>query len=569
MSNLKEISEKIKKKDLKKALELCEEYINKSNEHIIQNFKGVIYLIQGNLDLSEKSLLQSLKIKPNFEDPIKNLYIIYLKKKLFKKLLIYAKQLVQIDKLNNEYNYQLAYAYELNHNFNDALNFYNKYIDFDGKNKKQALNNIGCLYLLKNKPKIANNFFLKGVIFGEDKIIINNLLRSYILLRDLKNSEFYMKKAESIDKNFIEFKYNKAKYLILTNQIQEAIEILEHNKNISKFLITLLILYSNINKKKECDDLIDQFKDRITTDQEFFNYYGLKLLFEGNFNDGWKYYEYRNSKILDFFKNLKEWTGDKIENKDIVVFYEQGLGDSIQFSKYLIPLTKKAKNVTFVVQDSIKNLFKNNPKNLSIETIENCRHKQFDFKISLGSLIKYFYTEKIDKHENLIQTDKTIDLKWKNKINSNKLNVGLVWSGGFNGANEPYRSVPLESLKRLFTLNAEFYCLQNEIWDRDKNYFKSLKIVDCSNYKLDEVASIIKNLDLVITSDTSFLHLSASLRKETWAMLSLHPDWRWGELYNISPYSSLKIFKQDKFHNWKNVEDQIFKELEKKIAETY
>ena len=569
MSNLKEISEKIKKKDLKKALELCEEYINKSNEHIIQNFKGVIYLIQGNLDLSEKSLLQSLKIKPNFEDPIKNLYIIYLKKKLFKKLLIYAKQLVQIDKLNNEYNYQLAYAYELNHNFNDALNFYNKYIDFDGKNKKQALNNIGCLYLLKNKPKIANNFFLKGVIFGEDKIIINNLLRSYILLRDLKNSEFYMKKAESIDKNFIEFKYNKAKYLILTNQIQEAIEILEHNKNISKFLITLLILYSNINKKKECDDLIDQFKNRITTDQEFFNYYGLKLLFEGNFNDGWKYYEYRKSTILAFFKNLKEWTGDKIENKDIVVFYEQGLGDSIQFSKYLIPLTKKAKNVTFVVQDSIKNLFKNNPKNLSIETIENCRHKQFDFKISLGSLIKYFYTEKIDKHENLIQTDKTIDLKWKNKINSNKLNVGLVWSGGFNGANEPYRSVPLESLKRLFTLNAEFYCLQNEIWDRDKNYFKSLKIVDCSNYKLDEVASIIKNLDLVITSDTSFLHLSASLRKETWAMLSLHPDWRWGELYNISPYSSLKIFKQDKFHNWKNVEDQIFKELEKKIAETY
>ena len=52
--------------------------------------------------------------------------------------MIYAKQLVQIDKLNNEYNYQLAYAYELNHNFNDALNFYNKYIDFDGKNKKQG-----------------------------------------------------------------------------------------------------------------------------------------------------------------------------------------------------------------------------------------------------------------------------------------------------------------------------------------------------------------------------------------------------------------------------------------------
>ena len=80
------------------------------------------------------------------------------------------------------------------------------------------------------------------------------------------------------------------------------------------------------------------------------------MYFEGNFDDGWKYYEFRNSKITDFFKDIKEWSGEKITNKNIVVFYEQGLGDSIQFSKYIIPLTKIAKNVTFVVQNNIKNL---------------------------------------------------------------------------------------------------------------------------------------------------------------------------------------------------------------------
>ena len=64
-------------------------------------------------------------------------------------------------------------------------------------------------------------------------------------------------------------------------------------------------------------------------------------------------------------------------------------------------------------------------------------------------------------------------------------------------------------------------------------------------YKLNEIASIIQNLDLVITSDTSILHLSASLNKQTWGILSLYPDWRWGEFNKINPYSNLKIFKQE------------------------
>jgi len=565
MSELKNIVDQIKQRDLDKALELCELNESSNNKHIILNFKGVIYLLKNNLDTAESNFLNSIKINKKFEDPIKNLYSIYLKKNDFKNLLIYANKLVEIDKINIEYKYQLAYALELNNNQNEAIKFYNEYIDLGGKNKKQALNNIGCIYLKRNKPKIANDFFLKAINFGEDKIIVNNTLNSYILLRDLENSEVYFDKAEKIDKDFIDFKYNKARYLILKNQIQEAAKILEANKNIPKFLITLLILYSNTNQKELGDKLLNQSIDKIKDDPMFYNYYGIKLLTEGNFEDGWKYYEHRNSKIVDFFSNTKEWTGENIDTKNIVVFNEQGLGDSIQFSKYIIPLTKIAKNVTFVVQSSIKDLFKYDIKNLSIETIETSRNKEFDFKIALGSLIKFFFKEKFEKNENLLQTNKDIDLKWKNKIDSNKLNIGFVWSGGFNGANEPYRSVPLKSLKKIFSLNANFYCLQNEIWNRDLDEFKSLNLINCGKYKLGEIASIILNLDLVITSDTSLLHLSATLNKETWGMLSLYPDWRWGEFNRFNPYSSLKIFKQAKYNDWTNVEKEITEELEKKI----
>ena len=565
MANLKNIAESIKKKNLDEALSLCETVNDINNQHIISNFKGVIFLIKGNLELSEKNLLKSLKINPKFEDAIKNIYLVYLKKENFKDLLIYANKLIEIDQLNAEYNYKLAYALELNNNLDESIKYYNIYIDLDGKNKKQAFNNIGCMYLKINKPKIAKKYFLKAVDFGEDKIIINNLLNSFIMLRDLDNSEVYLKKAQKIDENFIDFKYNKARYLILKDQINEAIEILEHNKDIAKFLITLLILYSNLNKKDDQDKLLITYNDRIKNDNKFYNYLALKYLYDGNFEEGWKYYEYRNSKTVDFFKDIKEWTGEKINTKKIIVFNEQGLGDSIQFSKYIIPLTKIAKEVTFVVQNSVKDLFNKKIENLSIENLASCKNKQFDYKIAIGSLIKFFFKEKFKENENLIQTIKNIDLKWKDKIITDKLNVGVVWSGGYNGANEPYRSVPLKNVSKIFSLNANFYCLQNEIWERDKDDFGSLNLIDYSKYKLDEIASIIKNLDLVITSDTSILHLSASLNKETWAMLSLHPDWRWGEFNNINPYSSLKIFKQEKFNDWSDVEDSIFLELENKI----
>ena len=565
MSTLKEIVEKIKNRELEKALKLCDNYNDKNSQYIISNFKGVIHLIKGDLELSEKNLLKSIELKPEFEDPIKNLYSLFLKKKNFKKVLFYAKKLVQINNNNNEYYYKLAYAHGLNHNLNETLEYYKKYISLDGKNKKQAFNNIGCLYLQRNNPKTAKDFFLKGIDFGEDKIIINNLLKSYIFLRDKENSDIFFEKAKNIDKEFIEFKYNKAKYLILNNQIEEAIKILVENIDNSQFLITLLVLYSNIGRKEECDKIIDKSKERVINEPEFLNYFGLKLLYEGNFEDGWKYYEHRNSKITDFFKDTQEWTGEKIDNKSIIVFNEQGIGDSIQFSKYIIPLTKISKNVTFAVQTNIQNLFRNDVPNLTIGTIKDYKNKKFDFKIPLGSLIKFFFKENLNKDENLLQTNKDRDLKWREKINKDKLNVGVVWSGSYNGANEPYRSVPLKSLKKIFSLNANFYCLQNEIWDRDKDDFRSLNIIDYGKFKLDEVSSIIKNLDLIITSDTSILHLSASLHKETWGMLALHPDWRWGEFNKINPYSSLTIYNQLSFNDWRNVENQIYSDLEKKI----
>ena len=85
--DLNNIVDSIKDKNLKQALELCDLYENKENKYIIFNFRGAIHLLKKDLNLAEASFLESNRLNEKFEDPIKNLYLLYLKK-ISKKLLI-------------------------------------------------------------------------------------------------------------------------------------------------------------------------------------------------------------------------------------------------------------------------------------------------------------------------------------------------------------------------------------------------------------------------------------------------------------------------------------------------
>ena len=568
MSNLKRIIENINNKNFDKALKFCDLYENNSNAHIISNLKGAIYQLQNNLEMAEIYFLKSSKINNSFIDPLKNLYIIYNKKKKIEEMISVGKKLIQIDQLDPSFNYKLGFAYDLNKKFSDAIHYYQNCIDLNGKETKFALNNMGSIYLKENKPKISLNFFLRAFNLDQkDKIIVNNLLSNYLQLRDKKNSDLFYAKAKDIDKDFIEFKFNEATYLIFNNKIYKAIEILQSNKNQIKFLIQLIKINFTIGNNEVAIKLFNESKAKIERNSNYLNFLGMRYLSDGDFDYGWKFYEYRPLKHLNILKNIKEWNGEDLNSKHIIVYSEQGLGDTIQFSKYIFPLMKISKEVTFVVQKKIQNIFKTDFSNLKIEIEDTIQDKIFDYKISLGSILKYFYKEKLNKDENLIRINKEFSNKWINKFDTKKMKIGIAWSGSATGPNEPYRSIPLKSLNKLFSLDVNFFCLQNEIWERDLDYFKSSKIVNFGKYNFDELTSIITNLDLVISSDTSLLHLSASLNKETWGLINLSPDWRWGKFNTINPYKSLKIFRQKIFNNWDDVSNTIFENLNKKIKE--
>ena len=565
MNDLELIAENIKNKNLDKALELCKSNENSNNKIIIYNFIGVIHFMKKNLAEAEKFFLSAIEIDDKFQDPIRNLCVIYTNTKKFEKLLRLSIKLYDLDKSNPQNVFQIGSAYELNKNYDDAIKYYEKYINTNRSDKKRGFNNIGNIYLRKGKPKISIEYFSKALELDKNnKILVNNILLCYLSLRDENKAEEYFKRAENIDSNYIEFLHNKAEYLILKNQINEAEKILDKHKDITKFLITLIRLYFNSGQNNKGNELLNKSRDLLKNNSDFFNFLGIRYLYEGNFDEGFKYYEFRKSKLTNFFKEINEWDGSNIKDKSIVVYNEQGLGDSIQFSKYLLPLSKISKKITFVVQESIKNLFQD-LNNINIKTYEDCKNQTFDFKISLGSLIKFFYKEKINFEENLIKFSHKNKIELESKIDFSKRNIGLVWSGSFLGPNEPYRSIPLNCFKKILSLNANFYSLQNEIWDRDLNYFKSSNLIDCGDYKLDELSSLISKLNLVISCDTSILHLASSLNIETWGILCMYPDWRWGEFNKFNPYNKLKLFNQKKFCNWDFINDEIYELLEKKL----
>ena len=332
-----------KNKNLDKALELCKLNENSSDKSIIYNFIGVIHFMKKNLAEAEK-FFKVIEIDNKFQDPIRNLCVIYAITKKFKELLNYSTKLYYLDSKNPLNIFQIASANELNKNYDEAIKYYEKYINTDGSDKKRGFNNIGNIYLRKGKPKTSIKYFSKALeLDSNNKILINNILLCYLSLRDENKAEEYFKRAEIIDSNYTEFLHNKAEFLILKNQIDEAEKILENNKGNTKFLITLIRLYFNSGQNTKGNELLNQSREILKNNSDFYNYLGIRYLYEGNFDEGWKYYEFRKSKLSNFFKNIDEWNGANINNKSIVVYNEQGLGDSIQFSKYLITIIKSLK----------------------------------------------------------------------------------------------------------------------------------------------------------------------------------------------------------------------------------
>lgn len=286
----------------------------------------------------------------------------------------------------------------------------------------------------------------------------------------------------------------------------------------------------------------------------------------GNFERGWDGYEYRAygqySKLGKYSNIPKAKNLTEIIGKKILVWHEQGYGDTIQFSRFLGNLNSLGCQVTLEVPLALLSL---------MCTLGNCvvvseitEESSFDFQIPLMSLPKLFninpYLTKVDIP--YLHVKPALVAEWEKRLNIDKniVNIGLAVSGSVLHSKNSKRSVRLDELEEILSFG-KFYLLQTELTEIDKAYLSERsEIVFCGNLinSFQDSAAILKSMDIVISVDTSLAHLSGALNIETIILLPWVAEWRWQEK-SISTvwYPNTTLCRQDVIGDWNSAVKKI------------
>ncbi|QWD94697.1 tetratricopeptide repeat protein [Polynucleobacter sp. MG-Unter2-18] len=298
----------------------------------------------------------------------------------------------------------------------------------------------------------------------------------------------------------------------------------------------------------------------------------LSLLLQGDFENGLPLYEsrwalHKTSEVSSKrFFDKPTWLGEEsLDGKKILLHFEQGLGDFIQFCRYVKLVADLGAKVILEVPRSLASLMKN-LEDISELVIEGQELPFFDYQCPLLSLPLAFKTKlnTIPSPKEYITLnnhhDKTIE--WKIKLGSKlRPRVGLVWSGNPHHNNDHNRSLLLRDLLPFLPNKFEYITLQKEVREVDKLTLDiNPHVLSFSNDLNDflDTAALIDQLDLVISVDTSVAHLSGALGKKTLLLLPYVPDWRWLLDREDSPwYPSIKLYRQPAIGDWNSVFDKV------------
>ncbi|MEN9902403.1 MAG: hypothetical protein RL651_1067 [Pseudomonadota bacterium] len=278
----------------------------------------------------------------------------------------------------------------------------------------------------------------------------------------------------------------------------------------------------------------------------------------GDFAQGWPLFEARwtipqlgNQRR---YPQLVQWLGkESITGKSILLYAEQGLGDTLQFCRYVPVLQALGAKVSLAVQAPLVSLLAGQWPDVPVaESFADV--SGFDLATPLMSLPLALGTmlETIPATVPYIQVSDTAPA-----TNSGRPRVGLVWSGSAGHKNDKNRSMALSVLAPLFELPVDWVCLQPDVRESDRAWLAAHPEVVLNQPALTdfaETARIIAGLDWVVTVDTAVAHLAGALGKDVWLLLPTGPDYRWLLDRTDSPwYPTARLFRQSERGDWAGV----------------
>jgi len=278
---------------------------------------------------------------------------------------------------------------------------------------------------------------------------------------------------------------------------------------------------------------------------------GLAYLSAGELARGWTYYEARigSCPVLECGSDVPQWRGEPLGGERILLYAEQGLGDTLQFVRYAPLVAARGGRVVLEVQPKLERLLRGIDGVDEIIT-PGCTRPRVRWRSSLLSLPFAFGTElpTIPARVPYLRIDRALVAAWSARLPRRRLTVGVVWSGSPGHAANRQRSIPLRLLAPLAMEGVSLFSLQKgpaESQIAECADVVSLRQLPGCIDDFADMAAAIAALDLVVTVDTSVAHLAGALGKPVWILLAHRPDWRWLSERDDSPwYPTARLFRQ-------------------------
>ena len=295
----------------------------------------------------------------------------------------------------------------------------------------------------------------------------------------------------------------------------------------------------------------------------------LSLLTLGELTRGFTEYEWRwkRTGMSDARRSYRGrlWLGEfPLGQRRILLTAEQGLGDSIQFVRYVPLLASNGAKVVLEVQPELKALL------ADADGVESCHARgealpAYDFHCPLGSLPLAFKTEPstIPAQIPYLRADDAHIEKWRSSLEALPgKRVALAWAGHARHPNDRNRSIELRLLEPLLALDGiSFISIQRDLRGDDREVLaRHGNITDIAEQLTDmaDTAAVASLTDLTVSVDTSVVHIAGAIGREVWVLLPFSPDWRWTLTGKRSPwYPQMRLFRQSSPGDWRGVIEAV------------
>lgn len=573
------------KKDYEKSKFLYEEIlkINPKSSNIYGNL-GVIYKIKGDINTAIKYYVTAINLNP------KNILVYNNLGNAFKEIKNYKMALkVYIDaiKINpkdfNMFN-NLGIVYELIGDSNRAIEAYKQAVRINPKYAK-AINNIGVvLYKQKRYKESAQIFEIALQSDSNYNEVYSNKGAAYNKAKD------YDKAIESLEMAILKMPnhggaytnlgnvYNKLHdYKTAAKMHEKSIELEPNGSNAHSNLGTS---YKYLGLS---DKAITSYKKAIELDPNFVNaHFDLATMYlaSEDFKNGWKEYEwrFRKEEMIPHIIKHKDifskplFTGvEDIKGKTLLLHSEQGYGDSIQFIRFAPQLKEKFQcKIAVKCREGLKELFETIDE-IDVLVDRSEETPAFDYQLSIMSMpfiLDMKNTDELPKKVPYLKA--TFDKDLEIKKEKDKINIGICWSASLTGESYEGKVFDLKFFEPLMNNpKINLYSLQVGEGSEDiKKLGYEDKIIDLTHKltNFSKTASLINELDLVISSDTAVAHLAGALNKQVWIPLQKIPDWRWTNKGETTKwYPSAKLFRQKTAKVW----ESVFQSINAKLSKQY